>query len=101
MCTIRAPASRRRGRRAALAADKRSPVRRYRSRRHGRCSRRLRGKEVTMVRWAFGFLGIAFVAALVGFTGIAREAAVAGKWIFCTCLVLTGVSLLQGPRTVT
>ena len=34
-----------------------------------------------MVRWAFGFLGLAIVAALVGFTGIAREAAVAGKWI--------------------
>jgi uncharacterized membrane protein YtjA (UPF0391 family) len=54
-----------------------------------------------MVRWAFGFLALAIVAALVGFTGIAREAAVAGKWIFCTCLVLTGVSLLQGPCTVT
>ncbi len=55
-----------------------------------------------MVRWSIGFLGIAIVAALVAFTGIgiAREAADAAKWIFCAGLVLTGVSLLHGPRTV-
>jgi uncharacterized membrane protein YtjA (UPF0391 family) len=54
-----------------------------------------------MVRWAIGFFGIAIVAALVGFTGIVREAAAAGQWIFCAFLVLTGVALLRGPRTVT
>jgi uncharacterized membrane protein YtjA (UPF0391 family) len=53
-----------------------------------------------MVRWATGLLAIAVVAALVGFTGVAREAALAGKWIFCMGLVLAGVSLLRGPRTV-
>jgi uncharacterized membrane protein YtjA (UPF0391 family) len=53
-----------------------------------------------MVRWPIGFLGIAIVAALVAFTGMAREAAFAAKWIFCAGLVLTGVSLLRGPRTV-
>ena len=54
-----------------------------------------------MVRWAMGFLTIAIVAALIGFTGIAREAALAGKWIFCTGLVMTGILLMQGPRTIT
>jgi uncharacterized membrane protein YtjA (UPF0391 family) len=54
-----------------------------------------------MVHWATGFFGIAIAAALVGFTGLATEAAVAGKWVFCTGLVLTGVALLHGPRTVT
>jgi uncharacterized membrane protein YtjA (UPF0391 family) len=59
-----------------------------------------------MVHWAIGFLGVAIVSALVaftglaGFTGFASEAALAGKWIFCVGLVLTGVSLLHGPRTV-
>ena len=53
-----------------------------------------------MVRWAIGFLGVAIVSALIGFTGIAREAALAGKFVFCAGLVLTGVALLQGPRTV-
>jgi uncharacterized membrane protein YtjA (UPF0391 family) len=53
-----------------------------------------------MVRWSVGFLGVAIVAALVAFVGVAREAALAGKWIFCAALVLSGVSLMQGPRTV-
>lgn len=53
-----------------------------------------------MVRLAIGFLGVAIVSALVGFTGIVREAALAGKWIFCVGLVFTGVALLHGPRTV-
>jgi uncharacterized membrane protein YtjA (UPF0391 family) len=54
-----------------------------------------------MIRWAMAFLGIAIVGALIGFTGIAREAAVAGKWFFCAGLVLTGLLLMHGPRTVT
>jgi uncharacterized membrane protein YtjA (UPF0391 family) len=60
-----------------------------------------------MIRWAIGFLGVSIVSALVGFTrvasfvGAASEAALAGKWIFCAGLVLTGVTLLHGPRTVT
>jgi uncharacterized membrane protein YtjA (UPF0391 family) len=47
-----------------------------------------------------GFLGIAIVAAVIAFTGIAREAALAGKWVLCTGLVLAGVLLMHGPRTV-
>jgi uncharacterized membrane protein YtjA (UPF0391 family) len=47
-----------------------------------------------------GFLGIAIVAAVIAFTGVAREAALAGKWVFCIGLVLTGILLMQGPRTV-
>ena len=55
-----------------------------------------------MVRWAMAFLAMAIVAALIGFTGIAREVAVAaaGKWVFCAGLMLTGLSLMHGPRTV-
>jgi uncharacterized membrane protein YtjA (UPF0391 family) len=53
-----------------------------------------------MVRWTAGFLAIVIVAALVGFTGIAQEAALAGRWVFCAGLVLAGISLLHGPRTV-
>jgi uncharacterized membrane protein YtjA (UPF0391 family) len=56
--------------------------------------------RVAMVRWAMGFLGIAIVAAVIAFTGVAREAALAGKWVFCTGLVLTGILLMHGPRTV-
>jgi uncharacterized membrane protein YtjA (UPF0391 family) len=53
-----------------------------------------------MVRWTSGFLAIAIVAALIAFTDIAREAALAGKWVFCMGLVLAGIALLHGPRTV-
>ncbi len=59
-----------------------------------------------MIRLSMGFLGIAIVSALVAFTGVAgftrigSEAALAGKWVFCVGLVLTGVTLLHGPRTV-
>jgi uncharacterized membrane protein YtjA (UPF0391 family) len=53
-----------------------------------------------MVRWAMGLLAVAIVSAFVGFTGVAREAALAGKWIFCLGLVLSGIALLHGPRTV-
>ena len=44
-----------------------------------------------MIRWAIGFLSIAIVAAVVGFTGMARDSAVAARWIFCAGLVMTGV----------
>ena len=57
-----------------------------------------------MVSWATGFFAIAIAAALVGFTnlaGLATEIAIAGKWVFCASLVLTGVALLHGPRTFT
>jgi len=54
-----------------------------------------------MIRWAIGFLSIAIVAAVIGVTGMARGSAVAARWVFCTGLVMTGVALLQGPRTVT
>jgi uncharacterized membrane protein YtjA (UPF0391 family) len=57
-----------------------------------------------MVSWATGFFAVAIAAALVGFTGLAglaTEVAVAGKWVFCVGLVLTGVALLRGPRTFT
>lgn len=54
-----------------------------------------------MVRWAIGFFGIAIVAAVFAFTGVARDLAFAGKWLFVACLVLTGFSLFRGPRVVT
>ena len=60
-----------------------------------------------MVRWTAGFVGVASVlafVALVGFvafSGTAREGVVAARWILCTGLVLTGVALLCGPRTLT
>jgi uncharacterized membrane protein YtjA (UPF0391 family) len=54
-----------------------------------------------MIRSATGLLGIAIAAALIGFTGLASHAAAAGRWVFCTALVLTGLALLHGPRTVT
>lgn len=53
-----------------------------------------------MVRWTAGFLAIVTVAAVVSFTGIAQEAALAARWVFCAGLVLVGISLLRGPRTV-
>jgi uncharacterized membrane protein YtjA (UPF0391 family) len=54
-----------------------------------------------MVSWATGFFAIAIAGALLGFSGLASEVAVAGQWLFCTGLVLTGVALLHGPRTFT
>jgi uncharacterized membrane protein YtjA (UPF0391 family) len=54
-----------------------------------------------MVSWATGFFAIAIAAALVGFSGLATQVAIAGKWVFCASLVLTGVALLHGPRTFT
>lgn len=54
-----------------------------------------------MIRWAIGFLTVAIVAALVGFTGMAREAAEAARWVACVGLVMTGIALLRGPRRVT
>jgi uncharacterized membrane protein YtjA (UPF0391 family) len=56
-----------------------------------------------MIRSATGLLGIAIAiaAAAIGFTGFASHAAAAGRWVFCTALVLTGIALLHGPRTVT
>ena len=54
-----------------------------------------------MIRLSIGFLGVAIASAVVGFTGVASEAALAGKWVFCAGLVLSGVTLLHGPRTVT
>ncbi len=55
-----------------------------------------------MVRWAIGFAGIAIVAAVFAFTGVvAWDLAFASKWLFVACLVLTGLSLVRGPRVVT
>jgi uncharacterized membrane protein YtjA (UPF0391 family) len=57
-----------------------------------------------MIRLSIGFLGVAIASALVGFAGVASvasEAALAGRWVFCAGLVLSGVTLLHGPRTVT
>jgi uncharacterized membrane protein YtjA (UPF0391 family) len=53
-----------------------------------------------MLHWALVFFVIALVAALFGFGGIATEAAGIGKILFFLFLLLAGISLLLGRRTV-
>jgi uncharacterized membrane protein YtjA (UPF0391 family) len=47
-----------------------------------------------MLRWAFGFLVIALIAALLGFGGIAFAAADIARILFVLFLVLFVVSLI-------
>jgi uncharacterized membrane protein YtjA (UPF0391 family) len=53
-----------------------------------------------MLHWAAVFLLIAIVAAVVGFAGFAASAAGIAKLLFVGFLVLAGVSLLLGRRTI-
>lgn len=47
-----------------------------------------------MLRWAFGFVILALIAAVLGFGGIAGSAVVIAKWLFVGFLVLAVVTVL-------
>lgn len=49
-----------------------------------------------MLRWAFGFLILALVAGLLGFTGIAAASAGIAKTLFAIFLVIFFVMLAMG-----
>ena len=51
-----------------------------------------------MVSWAIAFFGIALIAALFGFFGLAASAATIAKTIFFVALTLALVSFLVGRR---
>ena len=57
-----------------------------------------------MLSWAFTFLIIAIIAALLGFTGIAGTAAGIAKFLFglflVVCLVLFAVALFTGKKVL-
>jgi uncharacterized membrane protein YtjA (UPF0391 family) len=57
-----------------------------------------------MLSWAFTFLIIALVAALLGFTGIAGTAAGIAKFLFglflIVCLVLFAISLFTTRKVL-
>jgi len=57
---------------------------------------RFEAKEVTMLHYAFLFLVVALVAALLGFWGVAGVAANIAKVLFVLFLVLFCVALLFG-----
>jgi uncharacterized membrane protein YtjA (UPF0391 family) len=57
---------------------------------------RWRRREILMLRWAVGFFLVAIVAAMLGFGGIAGDAAVLAKICFLIFLVLAVVSLVFG-----
>jgi uncharacterized membrane protein YtjA (UPF0391 family) len=56
--------------------------------------------KVIMLYWAAVFFVIAIVAAVFGFGGIAASAAGVAKILFVVFLVLAGLSLLFGRRSV-
>lgn len=51
-----------------------------------------------MVQWAITFFVIALLAAVMGFGGIAGEAAWIGKVLLVVFLILAVVSMLAGRR---
>ena len=51
-----------------------------------------------MLNWAFTFLVLAIVAAILGFGGIAVESAYIAKILFLVFLVLGLVSFVSGRR---
>jgi uncharacterized membrane protein YtjA (UPF0391 family) len=53
-----------------------------------------------MLYWAAVFFVIAIAAAVLGFGGVAASAAGVAKVLFVIFLVLAGISLLMGRRTV-
>jgi uncharacterized membrane protein YtjA (UPF0391 family) len=55
---------------------------------------------VNMLYWAAVFFIIALVAAVFGFAGIAASAAGVAKILFVVFLVVAGISLLFGRRSV-
>jgi uncharacterized membrane protein YtjA (UPF0391 family) len=61
-------------------------------------STRVLAKEPAMLRWSIGFLLVALLAGVLGFTGIAGEAVGIAKILFVLFLVLFVVSLIFGRR---
>jgi uncharacterized membrane protein YtjA (UPF0391 family) len=53
-----------------------------------------------MLRWAVTFLVIALIAAVLGFGGIAGEAAWFAKILFFVFLIVAVVSMVFGRRAV-
>jgi uncharacterized membrane protein YtjA (UPF0391 family) len=51
-----------------------------------------------MLNWAVTFFVVAIIAAVLGFTRIAGQAADIAQILFCVFLVLAIVSLLMGRR---
>jgi uncharacterized membrane protein YtjA (UPF0391 family) len=60
-------------------------------------------KEVAMLRWAMGFLVVALIAALLGYSGIAGTASNIAStlfWVFVALFILSLlVSLVSGRKT--
>jgi uncharacterized membrane protein YtjA (UPF0391 family) len=56
--------------------------------------------EVKMIRWAIGLLVVAIVAAVLGFGGIAGEAAGMAKILFFVAIVLAVLAFLFGRKRV-
>lgn len=52
-----------------------------------------------MLNWAFSFLVLAIVAAVLGFGGIASESAYIAKILFVVFLVLGLIGFVTGRRT--
>ncbi len=52
-----------------------------------------------MLRWAIGFLVVALIAALFGFTNVAGTSMAAAQILFFVFLVLFVISLIMGSRT--
>lgn len=52
-----------------------------------------------MLRWAVLFLVIALIAALFGFTGVARTAYAGAKILFVVFLILAVLSMIFGYRS--
>ncbi len=47
-----------------------------------------------MLRWAFGFVVLALIAAVLGFGGIAGGAVTIAKWLFVGFLCLAAVTVV-------
>jgi uncharacterized membrane protein YtjA (UPF0391 family) len=53
-----------------------------------------------MLRWAIGFFVVAIIAAVLGFGGLAGEAAGIAKILFFAFLVIAALSFVFGRRNV-
>ena len=56
-------------------------------------------KGIAMLYWAVVFFIIAIVAAVFGFTGIARDSAYIGKIIAVICIILAIISFIFSRRS--
>ncbi len=56
-----------------------------------------------MIGWTIVLLALATLGAFLAFGGLAQGVAVAataGRWLLVTSLVLAGLALFRGPRTI-